>query len=128
MIKLNPNCPDEKTFIRLRQRYWKTMVKHYHPEIIIQNEEENLLETNFIKMIPISALRYAIFEDEGETGYVYLLDTLEGAIVAHFHVYNASQVDRPKTRDIQMTWNAGQGKISIRLRGQPARSFVIETT
>jgi hypothetical protein len=56
-----------------------------------------------------------VFEDEGETGYFYALDTtLNHPIVDALHIYNAKQViDATIPSNVQIAWSVDGNKAAL---------------
>ncbi len=61
---------------------------------------------------------FAVFEDDGETGYLYVYQ--QGAepgrgILGAVHVYNKAQCPRVRSSDIHLGWNASQTACWVRV-------------
>lgn len=74
--------------------------------------------TDFFLSSPGPGNLSAIFEDDGETGYLYLYR--EGApsgqgILNAVHVYDREQCPTVTITDIQLGWNAGQTACWVRV-------------
>jgi hypothetical protein len=67
-----------------------------------------------------------VFEDDGETGYLYGLDfsNQDNAIVDALHIYNVQQVsDRHKPSQIQLVWSNDGLKAALLINGYPHAIF-----
>jgi hypothetical protein len=68
----------------------------------------------------------AVFEDDGDTGYFYALDTSrEGnPILDALHIYNAEGVrDRHLSSMVQIVWSADDLKAALIINGSPHAVF-----
>jgi len=71
----------------------------------------------------------AVFEDDGETGYFYGLDTRikENPILDALHVYNAQAVtDRDRESIAQVVWSADGLRVVLLLNDYPHAAFDFE--
>jgi hypothetical protein len=63
-----------------------------------------------------------IFEDDGETGYMYALDRLknEAPIIDALHIYDVGSVkDRHKPSNFQVVWTVGGDCAMLLINGYP---------
>jgi hypothetical protein len=68
----------------------------------------------------------AVFEDDGETGYFYALDTSksEYQILDAVHVYDVTQVlDRERASGVEVTWSSDGLRVILRINGYPHAAF-----
>ncbi|HEU0124184.1 MAG TPA: DUF2251 domain-containing protein [Bryobacteraceae bacterium] len=67
----------------------------------------------------------SFFEDDGETGYFYALDSREDEqILDALHIYNVeSVVDRHRESEIEIIWSADALKSMLLINGQPHAVF-----
>jgi hypothetical protein len=71
----------------------------------------------------------AVFEDDGDTGYFYALETdrLDNPIVDALHVYNAATfADRGKATEAAILWSADGKKAALLINGYPHAVFDFE--
>jgi hypothetical protein len=102
----------ENEFISARQRYWKEIGKqdaNLEPPL----EEETPVETNFIKFQKGPDRPVAVFEDDGETGYLYLYDPKEKNILQHVHSYDRSKDVDVAAEDVDPGWSADGSKCGV---------------
>lgn len=59
----------------------------------------------------------AFFEDDGETGYLYISDRRLKKIVKHLQVYNNAKAINPQERDISVVWSADGKKCGVIIFG-----------
>jgi len=68
----------------------------------------------------------AVFEDDGETGYFYALDTsIESQpILDAVHIYNAESVpDKDKPTVVEIGWSEDNTKVVLLINGCPHTAF-----
>ena len=68
----------------------------------------------------------AVFEDDGDTGYFYALDTSrhEQPILDALHIYNvASVIDRAKPSIVRVTWSPDGLRVLLKLNDYPHAGF-----
>ena len=68
----------------------------------------------------------AVFEDDGDTGYFYALDTSnpDHQILDALLVYNVTDVtDRQKSSRAQVVWSADGLRVILRINGHPHAAF-----
>ena len=73
-----------------------------------------------------SAALAAVFEDDGETGYFYALDTSNTAykILDALHVYNVAQVtDRERTSGVEVIWSSDGMRVLLKINSYPHAAF-----
>jgi hypothetical protein len=71
----------------------------------------------------------AVFEDDGQTGYFYALDTSrsDNPIVDGLHIYNVeSVVDRDKPSQLHIVWSADGLKAALFLNSYPHAVYNFE--
>jgi len=70
-----------------------------------------------------------VFEDNGETGYFYALDTKESdnSIVDAVHIYNVANVtDKDLPSQVQIVWSTDGLKSALLINGYPHAVFDFE--
>jgi len=71
----------------------------------------------------------AVFEDDGETGYFYALDTEKGEnpIVDALHIYDvASVADRHRPSNFRIVWSLDDRKAALLINDYPHAVFDFE--
>lgn len=114
-----PEYLDRKSFLEARTRYWKDTLIQAYPDSPISDQPISLLETRFL----IAALdsrgdRAAVFEDEGETGYLYVYSLGAAAVQTHVHVYDRSDVLQISKDSVDVLWSTDESKCAVRIWGQ----------
>ena len=104
---------DEDQFIRVRQRFWKEMARAYRPDARPKPENETPIETNFVLHRRGPENLFAVFEDNAETGYLYLYDSSRHQILEHLHVYDRSKKLRVISEDVEVAWSEGGMKCGV---------------
>lgn len=74
--------------------------------------------SGFIKELEGSKGIFCVFEDDGETGYVYIYIPRENKIVTNAHVYTRSSTLQPTQDDIRIIWFTDNSKCSVYLFDQ----------
>ena len=78
-------------FVKARQQYWIRKAPGSEPQSEEPIKEQDLpMETDFVVSKHGSEHSFAVFEDEGETGYLYVYDRKENRVLQDVHVYNRS--------------------------------------
>jgi hypothetical protein len=57
------------------------------------------------------------FEDDGETGYLYVSDRRLKKVVRHLQIYNDSRAVAPEESDISVVWSANGKKCAVIIFG-----------
>ena len=57
------------------------------------------------------------FEDDGETGYLYVSDRKHKEIVEHLQIYNNSPQLGVKESDVEVVWSGDRTKCGVRIWG-----------
>jgi hypothetical protein len=105
---------DQYLFVRSRQRYWKERVKEQEPATVqVRPEDETPPETNFIVYAIGAEEQAAVFEDEGETGYLYLYSLREQTVVRYLHIYDRSKRVAVTREDVQVMWSEDGTKCGV---------------
>jgi hypothetical protein len=55
------------------------------------------------------------FEDDGETGYLYVSDKKLRKVVRHLQIYNNAGAIRPSQNDISVVWSDDGKKCGVRI-------------
>ena len=109
---------EQSVFIRARQEYWKRMVKRYHPEIPVIPQDETTLQTNFIVSSQGSGSTFAVFEDEGDTGYLYLFSYEDEQVLRCVHVYDRGPNLEVNVDDVAVKWSRDLTKCGATIFGE----------
>jgi hypothetical protein len=60
---------------------------------------------------------FGVFEDDGDTGYLYLYNPEEGKILRHVHIYDRSKCVDVAPSDVQVAWNSDGTKCGVIIWG-----------
>jgi len=104
---------DQNQFIRARQRYWKEMVKEHELGTQPLAEDQTPIQTNFILYTSGPNKTFAVFEDDGKSGYLYLYGSAEQTVLRFLHVYDRSPRLDVAPEDVQVMWAAGETKCGV---------------
>jgi hypothetical protein len=61
---------------------------------------------------------FAVFEDDGETGYLYLYEPEGRGIFQHLHIYNRTSELNIEEQDVQVGWSEDQTTCKAWIRGK----------
>lgn len=56
---------------------------------------------------------FGVFEDDGETGYLYLYEPEGAGVVKHLQIYNSSMALGVKPEDVQVVWSSDGQKCGV---------------
>jgi hypothetical protein len=56
-----------------------------------------------------------VFEDDGETGYLYIYEPAEGVVLRHLRIYNRSLAVDVQEGDVEVEWSADLTKCGVRI-------------
>jgi hypothetical protein len=104
---------DQEQFIRTRQRFWKQKVREYEPEVQPRPDEETPIETNFIVFDGGIDDLFAVFEDDGDTGYLYVLDTAKQDILQYLQIYDRAKALNVSPEDVRVAWSEDGSKCGV---------------
>ncbi len=57
------------------------------------------------------------FEDDGETGYLYVSDRRSNEVLRHVQIYNDAKAMNPKEDDISVVWSSDGTKCGVIIFG-----------
>jgi hypothetical protein len=57
------------------------------------------------------------FEDDGETGYLYVSDRKKNEVVQHLQIYNSSRLLNIDENDVQVVWSKDGKKCGVSIWG-----------
>ena len=60
----------------------------------------------------------AVFEDEGDTGYLYVYDTRDDNVVRYLHIYDRTSQTDTLPQDVQVAWSANEQKCGVVIWGK----------
>jgi hypothetical protein len=61
---------------------------------------------------------FGVFEDDGETGYLYLYELDGNGIVRHLHIYDRSPKLMVQEQDVRVVWSADFTKVGVLIWGK----------
>lgn len=61
---------------------------------------------------------FGVFEDDGETGYLYLYEPEGQGVTRHLHIYNRTPELCVLESDVEVEWSADQTKCGVRIWGK----------
>jgi hypothetical protein len=82
----------------------------------MMNSEESAAD-GFIREASGPSGLVAVFEDDGETGYLYLYEPEGRGVLRDLHVYDRTSEVDVKEGDVQVEWSADQTKCGVRIWG-----------
>jgi hypothetical protein len=109
---------DHHQFVRVRQRFWKVEAQHCDPEARPLPENETPIETNFIMYEKGPDDLFAVFEDDGHSGYLYLYDSKKGEIAENLHNYDRSVKMNVQPEDVEVVWSDDGHKCAVIIGGK----------
>ena len=114
-----PQYLDRKSFLEARKLYWKTALLKARPDLVLPNQPTSLLETRFL-VVEMNSRRTqaAVFEDEGETGYLYVYSVETGTIQSHVHIYDQSAALQITKESVDVLWASDETKCAVSIWGQ----------
>lgn len=116
---LFPEYVDRRNFLEARKRYWKNALIQARPDLPISDQPTSLLETHFLVVaLDSHGKRAAVFEDEGETGYLYVYSLPSASVQSHVHVYDRSDALQIGRDSVDVLWSTDESKCGVRIWGQ----------
>ena len=58
---------------------------------------------------------FCVFEDDGETGYLYIYEPDGRGVVRHLHIYDRSPKLPVQEQDVQVVWSEDLTKCGVRI-------------
>lgn len=104
---------DQHEFVRARQGYWKEMLKRHDPNVRPSVENDTPVETNFITSVKGPDGWFAVFEDDGDTGYLYVYYSEQQEVVRHLHIYDRSEQLNVAPKDVEVMWSKDGTKCGV---------------
>ena len=114
-----PQYFDRRKLLTARKEYWISQLLQSHPKAVISNTPLPLTDTAFVKASFDSRReRAAIFEDEGETGYLYLFSVGLDKIEKHLHIYDRKEGLNISADDVEVLWSMDESKCAVMVWGK----------
>jgi hypothetical protein len=114
-----PQYLDRREMLDARKRYWTDRLLQSKPDAVISTVPLALTETAFMKTAFDSHHeRAAVFEDDGETGYLYLFTAKAETIAKHLHIYDRSSQLQVSADDVDVLWSTDESKCAVVIWGQ----------
>ena len=107
------NYLDREQFIRARQRFWKEKARVREPGVHLSPETDSPVETELVVYEKGPAQLFAVFEDDRDTGYLYILDAAEQKILQRLQVYDDARTLSISPEDVQVVWSEGGNKCGV---------------
>ncbi len=104
---------DREQFIRARQRFWKEKAKEQNLQLSDQSEREGPIETDFIVYAKGPRSLFGVFEDDGDTGYLYILNKAEQRILQRVQIYDDAKNLGVSAEDVQVLWTGSDIKCGV---------------
>jgi hypothetical protein len=104
---------DRQTFIEARQRFWQEKAKQREDRKSAQIETKSPIETNFVVYTKGPSRLFGVFEDDGDTGYLYVLDGVDRKILQRLQIYDDARLLSVNPEDVQVVWSDGGNKCGV---------------
>jgi len=75
-------------------------------------------ESGFLKDAVGPKGLFAVFEDDGETGYLYLYEPNGRGVISHLRIYVRSPEVNVAEKDVSVEWSEGFTKYGVRIWGK----------
>ena len=79
---------------------------------------EGTSTSDFIKEASGPSGLFCVFEDDGETGYLYIYEPDGRGVIRHLHIYDRTPEFYVEEGDVQVQWSADQTKCGVRIWGK----------
>ena len=80
--------------------------------------EEGTNTSDFIVEASGPSGLFGVFEDDGETGYLYLYEPDGQGVTRHLHIYDRTPELHVQESDVQVEWSTDQTKCGVRIWGK----------
>jgi hypothetical protein len=107
-------------FVRSRMVHWKQAANEDGADVPIGSLEEQQTTdecSNFVVDAPGPQRVWAVFEDDGSTGWLYLYDGVAKTILRCAHVYNRRSVN-VNAKDVDVVWSTDKGTAGVAVWGR----------
>ena len=84
----------------------------------MQTQQNLVPETSFIVDMAGQNELVAVFEDDGDTGYLYLYDSKSCTILEDVHVYDRAQRVNVRPKDVDVIWSGDNTKCGVMIWGK----------
>ena len=105
-------------FLQTRQKYWKNMVATYEPNVELLQEGQTSLETTLVVFAKGPRATFAVFENDGESGYLYVYDSSQHTVKQHLHLYDRVPGLEPTEEDVKVLWTRDGNKCGVLIWGK----------
>ena len=72
-------------------------------------------ENEFIKEAAGPSGLFGVFEDDGDTGYLYIYEPEGRGVVRHLHIYDRSPEVNVREQDVEVEWSTDLKKCGVRV-------------
>lgn len=104
---------DREQFIKTRQQFWKEKANEQKGQIGSVAKSETPIETNFVVYAKGMNRLFSVFEDDGETGYLYVVDADERRILQQLQIYDDARQLGVSPEDVRVVWNDASTKCGV---------------
>src|SRR5438270_13923166 len=94
------------------------MVEEHEPGTQSLPEDQTPILTNFILSARGPNKTFAVFEDDGKSGYLYLYSSAEQTVLRFLHVYDHPQKLAISPQDINVAWSEDYAKCGVIIWGK----------
>jgi hypothetical protein len=108
---------DERKFIVARKNYWRSNLLKSDPTLILPEIQKTSRDNRFLLFSANFSRSAAVFEDDGEVGYLYVFSLLSNIVVRHLHIYDRSFVHDIRRRDVRLLWSKDETKCAVSIWG-----------
>lgn len=107
---------EEPEFRQARGRYWRSFV--VDPAHDVADPELDVSRSELIVYLRGPSGQFAVFEDDGNTGYLHVHNSATKRIEKHVHLYDRSNVPVVRPEDVSVHWSADQTKCACVIFGE----------
>lgn len=75
-------------------------------------------ERGFVCEKACSSGIFGVFEDDGETGYLYIYEPTGKGVLNHLHIYDRHTLLDVKEADVEIVWSVGCEKCAVMIWGK----------
>jgi len=109
---------DSDQFLAARQRFWKETAKEHERDAQPLSADRTPIQTNFILYARGFDKTFAVFEDDGESGYLYTYSSAEQTVLRFLHLYDRSREVDVDSKDVRVIWATGKAKCGVAIWGK----------
>jgi hypothetical protein len=81
-------------------------------------ESKNATANEFVKEAPGPQGVFGVFEDDGETGYLYLYEPGRREVFQHLHIYDRTPNLPVQEQDVRVVWSEDLSKVGVQIWGK----------